>query len=452
MRIAFKKLCCVGFSLMMMLCSFTSVYAMSSAEAQQALGISEATKDIYQAVFNAFLSEGYTDKAAAAILGNLACESGFKGAAVESGNTAQGIGIAQWSTVNNQTALQTWSSKCGHKLTTITCANGTFTICTDEACQAAFLISQLQSDWIGNSAKYNEKAVGVKDRTWDSIGGGLITYRHVSDAYKKLPQNVETYESPNTFKKASDLDGATISVFDNYERGKGINYLVNGNDVDWFLMEHMNRCDKAVYCLACWGNGKSVEKKSTNNKKSEKETEAATTIAEQMSAQGFWNEEQLSSYCKLYELNVQDILDSANRESLDQSSLTNLANWENNVGNNDSEDTIIIKFLRTLVQVMGIWLTLRMSLLYLAFWFDRINNIFDFDLLGRLSYGRLHVAADDSEATYSKGGTGKDGKTVSHKDILKIILISYVFGALILTGTLYGFIAAIVNFTLSLFS
>lgn len=164
-------------------------------------------------------------------------------------------------------------------------------------------------------------------------------------------------------------------------------------------------------------------------------------------ASGYYSEEQLSAFTKLVEENIQaEYLDKATRDNLSQNDLENLSSWENNV-NNSKKEYGLIAWMRIIVMWIGIIFTIYIFLLYLAYWFDRLNSIIDLDVLSILTFGKLHVAVDEKEANFSLGKK-QDRITVSHKDMIFICLTGLIFGTLLITGTFYKIVANFVNFIL----
>lgn len=167
-------------------------------------------------------------------------------------------------------------------------------------------------------------------------------------------------------------------------------------------------------------------------------------VKQQLLASGYYTEEQLSSYIKLKETNIaEQYLTKATRDNLSQSDLENLASWEDNV-NNSKKEYGFISWMRIIVMWVGIIFTIYIFLLYLAYWFDKLNSIIDLDVLSIMTFGRLHVAIDDKEANFSLGKK-QDRMTVSHKDILFICITGLIFGTLLITGTFYKIVASFVN-------
>ena len=103
--------------------------------------------------------------------------------------------------------------------------------------------------------------------------------------------------------------------------------------------------------------------------------------------------------------------------------------------------------MRILVMWVGIIFTIYIFLIYLAYWFDKLNSIIDLDVLSILTFGRLHVAMDEKEANFSLGRK-QDRMTVNHKDMLFICITGLIFGTLLITGKFYQLVSGLVNFIL----
>lgn len=164
-----------------------------------------------------------------------------------------------------------------------------------------------------------------------------------------------------------------------------------------------------------------------------------------LNAGTFYSESNLSAYVKLQEVDVSAMLPK-DRSSLSQNELENLSSWEDNVKNSKKEYGFIA-WMRIIVMWVGIIFTIYIFLLYLAYWFDKLNSIIDLDVLSILTFGRLHVAIDDKEANFSLGKK-QDRMTVNHKDMLFICITGLIFGTLLITGTFYKLVAGFVNFIL----
>lgn len=436
MKKIFKRLTLLFMILSLFITSISlnsiSVYGESKAKkTQKSLGISDDTYKVWLAVWDAYKASGLSDSAIAGIFGNLYCESSFNGACVESGSSGQGIGIAQWSTTSNQQALQNWSKKCGHKTKSVTCSNGTYTICTDVACQSAFLLTQLKGSWISTFVKkYNKVAKGYKK--------------------DKVPQNIDVYDTFKKYKKAKDEKAAAIAMFDCYERGAGINIL-NGKSPSavtygktnawWFIHEHTNRPTRASQMMTIFeGKSGGGSSGSSTNKSKDVDKKAAQTIANGLVNAGLWSEEEFDLYCSLTEVD----LEFPERDNLSKDQLKGVSDWKNNI-DYENEDGIL-KFIRVVVMLMGILFLVWMLFIYLCYWMDRINNFVDIDFLPMITGGRLRVSPEEHECTFNpKNFVKGQPQTVNHRAVLSICLIGIFFAVLVITGKLYDVINFIVR-------
>lgn len=124
------------------------------------------------------------------------------------------------------------------------------------------------------------------------------------------------------------------------------------------------------------------------------------------------------------------------RDDLKQKDLGNLSDWEAAVNTGDP----LVNIIRVATQILGVLMLVWTILLYLAYWFDKLNTFVEFSILSVLTVGKLMVSDDEDECTFNKKGH-RGVKTVNHKTILMICLISMFFSILIITGGLYRFLA-----------
>lgn len=174
----------------------------------------------------------------------------------------------------------------------------------------------------------------------------------------------------------------------------------------------------------------------------------ANQIATYLTKKGYWEEKQLSSYCKLAEMNMQEILDKATKEDLDSKDLTSLEGWVNNV-DELNQNSGWIKAVRVTVQVIGVILLLWSVLLFLGFQFDRINNIIDISIVTILTFGRLQVATDADESLKKSKETKT--KLITKRSCLAICLVTSLFAVLLLTGKFYSILTSLVYTILNIF-
>lgn len=176
--------------------------------------------------------------------------------------------------------------------------------------------------------------------------------------------------------------------------------------------------------------------------------EEVAGVVTSMVSTGFLTNDELASFSKGAELNVDaQLLRNAVRESLSQKDLYNLANWERNVEYDQTDSKLIVLGRRILI-ALGIIFEVWGMLIYLAYWFDRLNNFIQIDLLNILTLGKLRIADSDTEVTFSlrDNSTRSRVKTVNHRAVLFIAITAIAFGTLIVTGTLFRLLFGVVAF------
>lgn len=174
-------------------------------------------------------------------------------------------------------------------------------------------------------------------------------------------------------------------------------------------------------------------------------TDNADQVATYLIKKGYWTEEQLSSYCRLTEMNMQEILNKASIDNLNSADLSSLDNWKNNIENIEGKSSIV----RIIVQFIGVSLLIWAILLFLGFQFDSVNNLIDFSVVNILTLGRLEVAIDD-DSTVTKNKEAKV-RVISKRNCISICLVTIVFAVLLLTGKFYSILATLVHNILNMF-
>ena len=391
------------------------------------------------AVFGALKICGLSDVAAAAIVGNAAGESGGNPSASQPGGA--GIGIFQWSNDGNRQDLANYcagSAHSGHDKVTL---KG-YTICNRVDCQCAFMIMDLDSRL--NSTKwssyYNQE---VKSNS--TLASGASS--------GKIPSSVSISNSGSGFKSQSKLEDATIQFYLDYETAGATKCFWVGNSgydaskASSFITGYGTRYGAAKNAYDKY-SGSTYESPKDG---SSGDSEVAKGIAEQLYNCGYWTEDQLSAYCKLTEINIQDLyLDGATREALTQDELSGLANWQLNVRMQEEEHGFI-RFLRTLSMFIGIILVVWAMLFYTAYWIDKTNNILPIEFVFLLSFGKLRISGDENDSTYSfNSESSAKVKMINHKDCIFICVIAVGAGFLLITGIFYSIVQGFVNKALQL--
>lgn len=166
------------------------------------------------------------------------------------------------------------------------------------------------------------------------------------------------------------------------------------------------------------------------------------SIAKDLGSMGYWDEDSLGSYSRLCEIDLD--IESILRENLSNEEIRGLTTWEDNIGFQDTE-SIVLKFFRKLVVLFGILIILWSMLIYIAYWFDRLNNFIDIDLLSILTLGRLCTSDEEDSCTFHDSSPSKSGcKSVNHRVILFICVCGIGFGTMVISGFLYKVLATLV--------
>ena len=157
--------------------------------------------------------------------------------------------------------------------------------------------------------------------------------------------------------------------------------------------------------------------------------------------EGYYTDDDLTAFNRLTERDIQsEILNAAKRDQLTQEQLQGLSGWETNVSFWEREDGLDA-FLRRLALAVGIVVIVYACILYICFWFDKINPFFDLSMVSVLTLGKLHTAIDDEDCNYGRSTTSaKDVKFVNHRAMLKVCILCAFCGAVIVSGYLFEFI------------
>lgn len=155
-------------------------------------------------------------------------------------------------------------------------------------------------------------------------------------------------------------------------------------------------------------------------------------IADALVACGIWGEDEFVKFSELAETK----LTYPDRSKLNDSQLKGVVDWRNNIeyGNEDG----IIKYLRVGVMLFGIVFLVWVILIYLSYWFDRINNFIDIELLPIITFGKLRVSPEENDCSFSPKNYKKgQEQTVNHRTVCVLCIIGVFFSILIISGVIY---------------
>lgn len=156
---------------------------------------------------------------------------------------------------------------------------------------------------------------------------------------------------------------------------------------------------------------------------------------------GLWKE---TDFVK-WKTSTRSKLKFADIQNLHNNDIYDVENWKADINKRNSE-SILIKGGRWLTILFGIIFNVWMLFIYIAYWFDRLNNFFDYSLLNLITFGRLLISPDEHECTFSlRTLSNGEKRTVNHRKVLEIVIIGLAFGTLIISGTFFKILSVVVN-------
>lgn len=354
-------------------------------------------KENAEKIWKKLISLGFTEKAAAGIMGNFMMESSLD----PTSESSDACGLAQWTDVkgvcSNKTRFLNWASKKNKDWKEV-----------DTQCE--FL-------WDDNTALTYQGANETQCHTIhisaEEICKGVKDAKSITDVHAFAKAEFTTpsqaaevwtwfHEVPRVC--TSHVVERMKYAEDIYEKFTGVK-----GDSD-------SKSEGTVDATAIATGGYLPEENYVNLDKLTEDGIALPTKAELSATQG-----------GKYDLKVLD-------------------EWKEDVAFRHKNDTH--GGIRTAVALLGILLTLYSVLVYIAYQFDCINNIIDVSLLSIITFGRLRISPEFDKSTFMSHpeggakGTSKTGqKTVVHKDILVICTIGITIGVLIFSGKLYMMIS-----------
>lgn len=270
-------------------------------------------------------------------------------------------------------------------------------------------------------AQYGNASAG----NWVRIdhGGGYCTvYMHNTELKVQVGDTVK--------------QGDTIALSGSTGRSTGphVHYQIeiDGEKVD--PLEHyempeteLNQGDSA--------DGSSIDEEPTED--------VSEDTAVYLAQSGIWDE---TKFVKWKVMTGDSVLEFADVMSAHEDDIYDIENWIMDV-ERQKGDGLLIKGGRWLAILMGIIFEVWMMFLYLAYWFDRLNNFFDFSLLYVLSIGRLRISPDETECTFSvKSLAQSEVRTINHKKLLGVVIVGLGFGAIIISGQMFVWLHSFINF------
>ena len=153
-------------------------------------------------------------------------------------------------------------------------------------------------------------------------------------------------------------------------------------------------------------------------------------------AGGLMEEESANEFANIMKLRDNDIYE--------------VETWKSDLEKTNSE-SILIRGGRFLTILFGILFEVWMLLIYLSYWFDRLNNFFAFSVMRIVTFGKLSISPDESECTFSLTDLSSSSmKTVNHKKVLEICIIGLAFGTLVVSGAMFDILSLLINRVLNI--
>ena len=246
------------------------------------------------------------------------------------------------------------------------------------------------------------------------------------------------------FKKIKDVDEATDAFCAAFERcvtnnsgGANANNCKHAKSSSQYYQDLKTRRSYGQAFLKAYA-GISPVKSDGSNKENKEENK---NLVVKNGTYGI--KDPASGLFQTLDESIQKFMDE---EGLSEAQKRGVTSWKNNI--EYEEDDGIIKFLRIIVMVMGIAFLVWMLLIYLSYWYDRINNFFDIELLPIITGGRLKVAPEEDKCTFNPKEfmVSRGVQTVNHRAVLSLCFIGLFFGTFVVSGKLYDFLSFIITF------
>lgn len=117
-----------------------------------------------------------------------------------------------------------------------------------------------------------------------------------------------------------------------------------------------------------------------------------------------------------------------------------IAEWKESIDLEEQQSAY--GFLRKMVMFVGILFLVWVVLIYLSYWYDRINTLIDIQLLPIVTGGMLRVSPEEDRCEFNPKEmiVGKQ-QTVNLKVITAICLLGIFFAILVISGKIYTLLA-----------
>ena len=410
---------------------------------KSSLGLSDEQLSVAKAMCAVLLADGFTAEATSGIVGNCFGECSFNSKAYAYDNSDKpndvNGGLYGFTPIKDMVDSDgCWDGiKCNHEKFLYGDTKGSHKqqkACPDGGCQVAYMLKGVDAKF-GWSGSYN--------KAWNTYIDDCKSKMTDADFFtKKLPENPTLAQ----LKAMTDWDSATVEFNICYEISYGNNVLIKKNKAYHDTTSSSAAChkyssNKLKGAKACYDYLKAVgtvtadgSTDGSNILSTDADKQEAGNMAYALATNGYWSESQLGEFNQLYETQVTI---SGNRSDFTSKELTSISDWEQNVQKMNEKGSALY-IVRVVTMIVGILFTVWMLLIYIAYWFDRLNNLVDIELLSILTLNKLRLSDTEESCDFRLSGLGKgEARTVNHRAILEICIIGVAFGALIISGYLY---------------
>lgn len=378
-----------------------------------------AYKENIDYIWSFLRSNGFSEVATSAILGNFRHESHWLHYASEGGTEDRydGRGLAQWTTagtggagtgVHRELSDFAVNSKHKHEAGTPRKSDGTGNTWLDCAeCQLGFFIS---------NPRYGNKSMCYASG-WGGVAPGitnLVTFGSFDFiAYKGGDKKLAIREATESFCLRWEIPAkGSCCMLQRVQTATLIYEMYSGSKID---------IDGGTLTDA-EGNVFDIK---------------GDLLAK-------YNEEYfLGSTASLTEMGIS----LPNASYLNISEQQEIAEWKNSIDLLREDNQF--RLLRVCVMFCGIVIVIYSTLLFLAFQFDRINNFIDIELVRYLSFGRL-ITSYDETSTYNDANEHGKAKAIVLKDAVVLMVTGIFAGVILLSGKLYAIIGLVISFSRSI--
>ena len=232
----------------------------------------------------------------------------------------------------------------------------------------------------------------------------------------------------DAINKASSAEEAASIFYDKYEVGPSK-----------YKAKHLAKSSDALKAVQAFSGAMTT---------SGSDSDETKNIGDVLNEEGFWSENQLSSYTKLVEPELTDQVANSDRSTLTQEETEGLSDWQMNVQRSHEHKGLATLFNYALT-VIGVLAVIWGSVFYMAYWFDMINPFVDLDLVSRLSLGRFTASHElNGSCTWhmfsgNKETHGTRQQTINSKVALFISVCAILVGVLIISGGLYRIVRSV---------